>query len=204
MTRQEMKALAKQQISGKIGILFLISLIIMLISSALSFIPVIGSIASLFISAAFALSTHTIYLNIAKNPEKNPDVNDTFIGFQNILGAIKVYFANFIFTFLWSLLFLIPGIIKSFAYSQCFFILAENPEISGREALKRSEEMMKGHKMEYFVLSLSFFGWMLLGGFTCGLLYIWLLPYMNATLANFYNSIKPAAVTENIDNVQFN
>ena len=97
------------------------------------------------------------------------------------------------FVFLWSLLLIIPGIIKAFAYSQAMYIIAENPEMNAMDALKRSEEMMKGHKMEMFVLGLSFIGWILLGMLTLGLLYIWLLPYMNATMTIFYNNIKPAA-----------
>ena len=70
------------------------------------------------------------------------------------------------------------------------YILAENPGISPMEAIKRSKEMMQGHKMEYFLLVLSFFGWALLAPFTLGILCIWLLPYMQATMANYYRSLK--------------
>ena len=89
---------------------------------------------------------------------------------------------------------IIPGIIKGIAYSQAMYILAENPEIGGREAISKSQEMMRGHKMEYFILLLSFIGWSILASLTFGLLYIWLIPYMNATYANFYQSIKPVDV----------
>ena len=63
-------------------------------------------------------------------------------------------------------------------------------------AINRSKEMMEGHKMEYFVLNLSFIGWAILAPLTFGLLYIWLVPYMQATLTNFYNSVKPQVVVE--------
>lgn len=191
MSRQELKSLAKQQIKGKIGSLFLVSLVVYAITFAASFIPVVGSVASFVITPAFTLSMATIYLNLTKNPERKPEVSDAFNGFSNVLGAFKVYIAQTVFVFLWWLLFFIPGMVKSIAYSQCFFILSENPEIGGREALKKSQELMNGHKWDYFVLVLSFFGWMILGAFTFGILYIWLIPYMDATMTNFYNSIKP-------------
>lgn len=95
-----------------------------------------------------------------------------------------------IYTFLWSLLLIIPGIIKAFAYSQAMYIIAEEPNIGTREALRRSEEMMVGHKAEYFVLQLSFIGWGILSTFTFGILTLWLVPYMNATMANYYQELK--------------
>ena len=176
-TRKELKQLAKEQIKGKIGILFLITLIIGLLGMAISAIPVVGTIASLIITPALEFSAVLVYWNMSKDPEYQPAVGDVFKGFSNFANAFRVYFANAIFTFLWMLLFYIPGIVKAIAYSQCFFILADNPEMTGREAIKKSSEMMKGHKWEYFVLCLSFAGWAFLAVFTFGLLYIWLVPY---------------------------
>lgn len=103
---------------------------------------------------------------------------------------IFTFLAN-LFTSLWSLLFVVPGIIKACSYSQALYIIAEDPEIGALEAINRSKAMMDGHKMEYFVLGLSFIGWNLLACLTFGILYIWLIPYMQTTMANFYNSIKP-------------
>ena len=90
----------------------------------------------------------------------------------------------------WSLLFVIPGIVKSFAYSMSYYILADNPELTAKEALNKSKEMMNGHKWDLFVLNLSFFWWYLLVGITFGIAAIYVVPYMNATIVNFYNSIK--------------
>ncbi|MBR2861239.1 MAG: DUF975 family protein [Clostridia bacterium] len=200
MTRAELKALAKQQIKGNIGILFVMSLIVSVITALpniLSSIPFLGfvfSIGLLFINAAFSLSLMIIYLALTAG--KKPQIADIFIGFNDIWSAFKVTFLVGLFTFLWSLLFVIPGIVKACSYSQAMFILAENPGMSAREAINRSKKMMEGHKMDYFVLGLSFFGWILLAGLTFGILLIWLVPYMQATLANFYNSVKPVAVVE--------
>lgn len=202
-TRSELKALAKQQIKGNIGGLFLLSLIVALISGVCSIIPVVGSIASLVITPALSFSVILAYYKLSLGNGYKPDAGEAFGGFSNFTGAFRVYWAQAIFTFLWMLLLIIPGYIKGIAYSQAMYILAENPEISGTEAIGRSQDMMRGHKMEYFLLQLSFIGWHLLAILTFGLLYIWLVPYMSATNANFYQSIKPVEVYYTPDEPQF-
>ena len=94
-----------------------------------------------------------------------------------------------IFTFLWSLLLVIPGIIKSYSYSMAGFIMSENPEMSAKEAMEVSMRMMKGNKWRLFCLQLSFIGWGILCVFTVGIGYLWLNPYMNAATAAFYDEI---------------
>lgn len=194
MDRKTLKAVSKEQIKGKIGILFLISLVIGLIAGVIASIPKIGSIASSVISAPFSLATVVIYLGITEG--KKPELKDAFSQFKNFVPAFCTQFLIGLFTFLWSLLLIVPGIIKALSYSQAMYILAENPGISAKEAINKSKEMMEGHKMEYFILNLSFIGWAILGAFTLGILYIWLLPYMNTTFANYYKSLKGEFVTE--------
>ncbi len=190
-TRAELKAMAKEQIRGHIGVLFLIALVIALITGAVSSIAGVGQTVSAFIiTPAFSLSTILIYLNLVKG--QKPEVKDAFNGFNDFWTAFKATFLTGLFTFLWSLLFVIPGIVKSYSYSQVLYIVAENPKISAREAIKRSMAMTEGHKMELFVLDLSFLGWAFLGLLTLGIAYIWVGPYINATKVNFYNEIKPA------------
>ena len=117
-------------------------------------------------------------------------VGDAFKGF-NITGkAVWLSIITNFFIFLWSLLLLIPGIIKSFSYSMAPFILADNPELTAREALSESKKIMYGHKFDLFVLQLSFFLWYLLGAITLGIAYIYIAPYYEATIINFYNTIK--------------
>ena len=91
---------------------------------------------------------------------------------------------------LWTLLFIIPGIIMTFAYAMTPYILEEHPEISGWEASTRSREMMKGHKFDLFYLYLSFIGWFLLALLTLGIGFLWLVPYVDAAKAAFYNDLK--------------
>lgn len=193
MTRQELKSMAKQQIQGNIGVIFVINLIVYAISVLAGVIPVVGSVASVVIAPAFSLSLTMVYLSLTRGIQAQ--ISDAFAGFQDLWTAFKTTFLVGLFTMLWSLLFCIPGIIKAISYSQAMFIVAENPGISALEAIDRSKAMMDGHKMDYFVMGLSFLGWEILGAFTFGLLYIWLVPYMQTTYANFYNSIKPGAET---------
>lgn len=197
MNRAQLKEMAKSQIKGNIGILFVIVLLIGLIGSAVGAIPVVGAIAAaLVVTPAFSLAVIQIYLGLTQG--RKPEISDMFSEFKNFWPAFKVNFLVGLFTGLWSLLFFIPGLIKMISYSMSMYILAENPELGALEAISRSKKMMHGYKMEFFVLSLSFIGWMLLGVITFGIAYIYVLPYMQATLANFYNSIKSnGAVVEN-------
>jgi uncharacterized membrane protein len=195
MNRVELKAAAKNQIRGKIGILFVITLIIALISgiagAVLSFVPFGGLVASIIITPAFALSIVRVYLNLVKGG--HPSVEDAFCGFDDFWAAFKVNFLVGLFTFLWSLLFVIPGIIKAYSYSMSLYILAENKGKPALECIKESMAMTEGHKMDLFVLGLSFIGWGLLCSITFGIAGIWVVPYMQATYTNVYNSLKPVA-----------
>ncbi|MEE1314499.1 MAG: DUF975 family protein [Faecalimonas sp.] len=202
MNRAELKAAAKQQIKGKIGILFLITLVIgvvaFLAGFVLGLIPVIGSLAaSIIVTPALSLSLVRVYLNVVAGG--TPEVKDSFSGFDDFWSAFKVTFFVGLFTFLWTLLLIIPGIIKSYSYSMSMYILAENKGKGALECITESKNMMHGHKMELFVLGLSFIGWALLGSITFGIAYIWILPYMQATYVNAYNSFKPAIEAEAVE-----
>ena len=198
MNRAQLKNLAKAQIKGNVLMLALITVIGMALGYLACMVPVLG----LFVMPLMTVSIICVYLKLANGAK--PDISELFNHFDTIWPAFKVYVLTAIFTALWSMLLVIPGIIKAYAYSQAFYVLAENPGIGAREALRRSQEMMKGHKMEMFVLNLSFMGWMILGTFTFGLLYIWLIPYMQATMTNFYNSIKPQVSYLSIGDEEYN
>ncbi|MCR5477775.1 MAG: DUF975 family protein [Lachnospiraceae bacterium] len=106
-------------------------------------------------------------------------------------GIVKTLFQRDIFTFLWSLLFLIPGIIKAYEYRMMPYILAENPALDTAEVFARSKAMMKGQKWNAFVLDLSFLGWYILSVFTFGLLNLFFVsPYKKATNAALYEALK--------------
>ena len=193
-TRAELKEMAKQQIKGNIGMLFVIALIIGAISGVAGAFPPLALVVSIIVTPAFSISIIRVYQELARNGKK-PEAKDAFAGFDDFWTGFKALFLVGLFTFLWSLLFIIPGIIKSFSYSQTMMIVAENKGIGARDAINRSKAMMDGRKMDYFVLGLSFIGWGLLCCITLGIAYIWVGPYMQATMVNFYNDIKPAEAT---------
>ena len=147
-------------------------------------------IIAFLVSAPIELTFVKFELGMTKNEKVK--VAGLVEGYKRTGACIALALLTQIFVMLWSLLLIIPGVIKSLSYSMAFFVLAENPEMSGMEALNESKTIMKGHKWELFVLSLSFILWILLGVVTFGLAFIYVLPYMRVTMANFYNSIKPS------------
>lgn len=97
---------------------------------------------------------------------------------------------EYIYIFLWALLLIIPGIIKSISYSMTPFILKDDPEISNNAAIEKSMAMMDGHKMDFFLLMLSFIGWIILGMLTFGIGMLLVEPYMMTTMAHYYEDLK--------------
>lgn len=103
----------------------------------------------------------------------------------NIVAGLLVY----VYTFLWTLLFIIPGIIKSYSYSMTYYIRCDNPSYTATQAIKESQRIMKGNKMRLFCLQLSFIGWSILGALCLGVGVLWVSPYYKAAEAEFYRDI---------------
>lgn len=132
------------------------------------------------------------FLNVFRKLLVNGDNNTlgNLFNFSNYWRKIGGMLLVGIFTFLWTLLFIIPGIIKAFSYSMTPYILDENPELGASEAIHRSRMMMKTHKFDLFWLYLSFIGWWLLCILTCGIGFLWLAPYFQTAKAAFYEEVK--------------
>lgn len=112
-------------------------------------------------------------------------------GYKPFLSRVWVLFVRDLYTFLWGLLLVIPGVVKAYSYSMVPYILAENPGISAKEAIDRSRAMMNGNKWKAFVLDLSFLGWNILSGCTFGLLGVFYVePYKMLTDAALYEKLK--------------
>lgn len=110
---------------------------------------------------------------------------------HNYLQGVKTMFLRDIFTFLWSLLLIVPGIIKSYEYRMIPFLIAEHPEMTYKEAFAESKRMMKGQKWNAFVLDLSFIGWFLLGAITLNLVSVFYFePYYMQTYAALYEALR--------------
>ena len=117
---------------------------------------------------------------------------DLFSAF-NIFGqAFWLRLRVLLQTIAWALLLIVPGIVAAYRYSMAPYIMAENPNIEVGEAIERSKAMMDGHKMELFLLHLSFLGWLLLSVLTLGILSLWVTPYMQTTEAYYYRRLNEA------------
>ncbi|MDM5360251.1 DUF975 family protein [Peribacillus sp. ACCC06369] len=155
--------------------------------------PVWSDIFSTVLSIALiplTISTTWFYLNLVR--EGNPDIPEVFAIYKDGRTSFKLIGASIlqgIFIFLWSLLLIIPGIIKSIAYSQQFFLLKDHPEYTVLESITESRKRMKGLKWKYFLMHLSFIGWGILCMFTLGIGLLWLIPYAGTTMAAFYNEL---------------
>ena len=181
LDRAMLKGEAKKQIKGNIGILFVCILVAGIVTG-------VSSIVSWLVAPAILMGMVMIFIGVSNG--KKPEIGDVFGGFSIFGKAWWLTILIGFFTSLWSMLFVIPGIIKGLSYSMAPFILAENPTMTAREALNESKKITNGAKMDLFVLCLSFIGWMLLGTITCGIAYIYVLPYMSTTMANTYKSLK--------------
>lgn len=188
MTRAEMKALAKQQLTGHwgeaIGVGLIAALIIGVASSATF------GIGGLILTGVIFYGVSTFFIQIIRGGLRI-QFSSMFSGFERFGQTCAAGILIWVFTILWSFLLIIPGIIKSYAYAMTYYILQDNPQMGGLDAITASKQMMQGHKWELFVLHLSFIGWFLLSGLTFGILQIcYVTPYLYATTAAFYHNLK--------------
>ena len=151
------------------------------------------SVAGLLGIVSFILGG-TVELGYAKFLLKQYDrkqlqFSDLFSQFERFGTGFAQKFLRTLYTCLWALLLVIPGIVKGLSYAMTPFILEEHPEMTASEAIKASMRLMDGHKMDLFILGLTFIGWQILACLTMGIGFLFLNPYMNAAYAAFYRSI---------------
>lgn len=116
-----------------------------------------------------------------------------FSGFKNFGKYFAANFLLGLYWMLWSVLLVIPGIIKCYSYALTWYLLADNPQLGANEAITKSRELMNGRKMDLFLLDLSFIGWHLLGILTLGLGYIYVTPYCILARTAFLEEVKKAS-----------
>jgi uncharacterized membrane protein len=143
----------------------------------------ISVVLSSFVSVGYA------QFNMDLVDGNEPKVATLFSKFKQIGTTIAANVLVFLHVLIGTILFIVPGIIAAYKFSMVNYIIAENPGISAREALKKSKEIMNGNKMRFFLLGLSFFGWALLVVLTLGIASIWVNPYIQASNATFYREI---------------
>lgn len=180
------KELAKEHIRGKFGPYIGYSLVLGIVFCGISSIPIAGGIAVWVLSGVLAIGYVCIQMAIVEG--RSPDSSDAFYGFMSLGNSITAGLLMSIYLFFWSFL-IIPIFIKPYSYSATFYLLRKYPTMGGNEAITKSRQIMNGHKMEAFILGLSFFGWILLCIFSCGLACLYVGPYMGTTFAEFYNRL---------------
>lgn len=187
---------AWEQLSPQWGTAVLFTLVYLLISFAVSSVAECVPLIGVFLTSVVAMglypmtySYNVAFLNNLRSGEPIK-IDSLFEGYKDWFRIVLTYFLLYIYVFLWSLLLVIPGIIKAIEYSQVAFILRDNPEISENAAIEKSMAMMLGHRWQYFKLQLSFIGWWLLVIVTLGVAALWVQPYVCAACANFYEELK--------------
>ncbi len=190
----DLKRRANDGLSGNRGrmiIIYIAYALIIAVVSMLCFIPFVGyffaALITLIIEGPFLVGFAGVHASIVRSGYV--ETNMFLDGFSNFWRSVAAFLSNTVLLICWTILLVVPGIIKSFAYSQTYFILSDFENLSVGEARKLSEEIMRGNKWRLFLLRLSFIGWVLVGIITLGIAFLWIMPYINATMAAFYDEL---------------
>ena len=187
------KANARAQLGG--GIFannWLMILVCFLIYSAISSLAssITFGIATIFIAGPLEFGIARVCINRACGAEK-VDFGDLFKGFtDNFVGTMLLGILQSIFISLWSLLLIVPGVVKSYSWAMSFFIMQDDPSKDWSTCLKESAEMMNGYKWQLFCIDVTMFLWALLGSLACGIGMLFVFPYQYMSHANFYLALK--------------
>lgn len=190
---KELRARAREslghQIFGDKWLYALFALLVIgLIEGALGF----TFIGTLIVMGPLSYGVAKSFIRVVRKEDEKLNIGEAIVGGfkddagRNIIAGILV----FIFEFLWTLLFIIPGIIKSYAYSMTYYILNDDKQIDANDAITKSREMMRGHKWKLFCLDLSFIGWYIVGCLCFGVGLLWVAPYHEMSRAHFYQELK--------------
>lgn len=185
MKAYDFRRKAREDLNGNKGLFVLI----FVIYSTLISIASMTGFGTLIVTGPLILGISICCLKLIRKEEVK--VENLFSGFtENFVTSFVAYALNSIFIALWTLLFVIPGLIKSYSYSMTFYVLKDNPKLTATEARKESMRLMDGNKWRLFCLDFSFIGWILLSILTLGILLLWVEPYMEVAHAEFYEEIK--------------
>lgn len=145
------------------------------------------NIIGLIVAGPLAIGAVYFYMKLESGEE--PNISIVFDGFQDFKRGLIFHLVSSIFIILWTLLLVVPGIVAAIRYSMGYYLMVENPDMEPMEALRQSSELMKGHKMEFFMFVISFLGWLILSALTLGLGFLLLVPYYQMSKLNFYRKI---------------
>ena len=175
------------------GNLFNVGMITGLLAGIATVVILIVLVAKVFVGNLLKMGGYRFFI---LNQTAQPGIGTLLDGFRSghYVNIVLTMFLRDLFTTLWSLLLVVPGIVKHYEYLMVPYIIAENPAMDYKEAFQISKQMMDGEKMEAFIMDLSFLGWYLLSAVTCGLLAIFYVnPYVQASFAEMYTFNKQKA-----------
>ena len=178
------------------GNLFNVGMITGLLAGIATVVILIVLVAKVFVGNLLKMGGYRFFI---LNQTAQPGIGTLLDGFRSghYVNIVLTMFLRDLFTTLWSLLLVVPGIVKHYEYLMVPYIIAENPAMDYKEAFQISKQMMDGEKMEAFIMDLSFLGWYMLSAVTCGLLAIFYVnPYVQASFAEMYTFNKQKAYQE--------
>jgi len=185
---RELMFQARESLKNRWGLAVGGNVIYLILIALIQMVPRIGWIAYLILGGPLLLGWSVFFLSFSRN--QDAQIAQLFDGFNRFVNGLVAYLLMTLFIILWTLLFIIPGIVAYLSYAQTFFILAENPQLEGRDALRRSKTLMKGNRLKLFFLFWRFFGWFLLGVLSLGIGFLWIMPYLATTLGRFYDDLQ--------------
>ncbi len=200
ISNSEIRAKARASLGGNIFdknwlMALVVALIVSAISAVVAAVPALGTIASIIIAGPLSCGLALVFLKLARTGNE-VNIEDTFDGFKDFSGNLLLGLMQSVYILLWTLLFIIPGIIKSYSYSMAFYIKNDHPEYDWNQCLTESRNMMDGYKWKLFCLQFSFIGWMIVGSLCFGIGTLWVSAYIETATAVFYNELKGEFVAE--------
>ena len=187
VSNSELRARARKTLGGQIfANTWLMALVVVLIAEVILGAASMFFIGTLLLTGPIMVGLAGVLLVTVRG--KQPlEVGDLFKNFgQNFGQKILLGFMQSVFIFLWTLLFIIPGIVKTYAYSMSYYISVDHPDWEWNKCITESRRIMVGHKWKLFCLHLSFIGWAIVCIFTFGIGFFWLAPYTEVAQAEFY------------------
>ena len=183
---KEIRRAARYALKGNWTQAVLTTLVYTLVAAAAGSIPLVGLLIVCPLSFGFMLC----FLRLVRGEDSSEMVGDQFSVFSKYGRYLGVSLLYTLYVFLWSLLLIIPGIIKSYAYAMTPYVANDHPELDADDCIHESRMMMKGNKWKLFCMDLSFIGWAILCIFTLGIGFLWLQPWIESSHARFYEELK--------------
>lgn len=210
-SRVELKAKAKQIVHDNLStviktmlIYFVLVFITTMLDRNLFAVAKTGyvSVFTTILTVLTGFGLLSFYFKLARGDAANASYKDIFSKCKMAIPYFLIMLVTGIFVCLWSILFIIPGIIAAFKYSMATYLYLDDPSLGVMGSINKSKEITNGHKMDLFALELSFIGWFILGMLTLGILYLWIIPYLGVSVVLFYDEIagnnkKPVESPEN-------